>query len=978
MKGHSGFSHATALNAWLLHIFDVIHWPVFLGLFLAPLFGSLAFANGVPLQERASIPSSSTNFAKDIRTVDYSVAWWFLPPTPQPVTGTVLTSRASHTATLLPNGKVLVVGGTTDGVARLATSVVFDPTNSKQIPTSNTLTHARAWHSATMLPTGKVLVVGGATESTYFETPELYDPVLNSWSPAADELYGRSRKRHTSTLLPNGKVLVVGGENWSGWLNIADIYDPTTNSWTQAASMTTKRADHTATLLRNGKILVTGGVNLAGDVASAEIYDPGTDTWQPAGSLSTPRKGHTATLLPNGSVLVVGGTLVTSDVEIYQLSIYLGGSPWTSLPTTLVPTAYHTATLLPTGKVLIAGGSNSGGMLADSFLYDLASNDRIRANLRYPRSGHAATLLINGTVLATGGSSVAPVEFFAPQFTLNSTAAKSLSIARDSHTANLLPSGKVLVAGGVGSAVLASSELYDATLDTWSTAGSLSTARYGHTSTLLTNGQVLVVGGAGSDFYTLLPNAELYNSTANTWSSGGNLAVSRRNHTSTLLANGKVLVVGGNNGSLNSPFSSVELYDPATNAWTPAKPLSSGRSLHTATLLANGKVLVAGGRGASGALMSVELYEPGTNTWSAVASLNKARYGHTATLMPSGEVLVAYGEGIDTSGIPDLERYDPSTNRWQEFGTNLTLLIINGKNGYLSGHKATLLPNGDVFMGWQGSSYFTLLNTEVFYYTGTSSNLDFGIAHTETLLPNGKMLFVGGNKGSAQNTVNLVDVGMVPDANRQPTLTSVTDSLSGINVLQASGSGFRPNGEASGSASNNSATNYPLVQVRSIEGGQTLWLSADQNPMVPFTNTSFQSGSNLLTTFPDGYVFVTIFVDGIPSASQLSLLLQPPLAPGVPTIARLMPLNHGMRVFVTPPASNGSPPINGYVATCYGGGNSFSARSNTSPITITGLTNGISYTCYVRASNSMGDGTDSSTASKKAGSAGMPWLMLLI
>jgi hypothetical protein len=118
---------------------------------------------------------------------------------------------------------------------------------------------ARAHHTATLLPNGLVLVAAGYGSGggpLNDVSSQLYDPSANTWSPPSYMAYGRFG--HTATLLAGGKVLVAGGLGGT-ITNSAELYDPATGTWGAAAAMATARYFHTATALTSGKVLVAGG-----------------------------------------------------------------------------------------------------------------------------------------------------------------------------------------------------------------------------------------------------------------------------------------------------------------------------------------------------------------------------------------------------------------------------------------------------------------------------------------------------------------------------------------------------------------------------------------------------------------------------------------------------------------------------------------------------------------------------------------------
>jgi len=323
---------------------------------------------------------------------------------------------------------------------------------------------ARADSTATLLPNGQVLVVGGEDTSA-----ELYNPATGSWTTT-----GSMHTPHnaaSATLLPNGQVLVAGGSASVGPLASAELYNPATGIWTTTGSMHTARYQHTATLLQNGRVLVAGGYNeniSPPFLTSAELYNPSTGTWTTTGSLHTARIYDTMTLLTGGQVLVTGGYNTTSTINILasaELYNPVKGT-WTLTKSMLTARTGHAAALLASGQVLVVAGESSSSFLTSAELYNPATATwTSTGSLHAARDQHTATLLSNGQVLVAGGQNgtifIASAERYNPS-TGAWTTTGSLHTPRIEHTATLLPNGQVLVAGGLDSNYnyLTSAELY--------------------------------------------------------------------------------------------------------------------------------------------------------------------------------------------------------------------------------------------------------------------------------------------------------------------------------------------------------------------------------------------------------------------------------------------------------------------------------------------------------------------------------------
>ncbi len=192
--------------------------------------------------------------------------------------GAMREARYHHTATILPNRKVLVTGGhqlTGDGsTVALSSAELYDPASNSwakaprmRVPRDN--------HTATSLPDGRVLVVGGGTRTAGFEAgAETYDAAANSWSSAGR--LKEPRAFHATTLLPAGDVLAVGGLNDCGALSSAQIFSASSGRWRPARSLRTPRGQLRATAFRDGQVIVTGGATITGSIiSSSELFLPG-------------------------------------------------------------------------------------------------------------------------------------------------------------------------------------------------------------------------------------------------------------------------------------------------------------------------------------------------------------------------------------------------------------------------------------------------------------------------------------------------------------------------------------------------------------------------------------------------------------------------------------------------------------------------------------------------------------------------------
>jgi hypothetical protein len=327
--------------------------------------------------------------------------------------GNMTTSRYAHTASLLPNGSVLVAGGFDANGSGLSSAETYDPVSKTFTSTPAAMQMPRSFHTATVLNDGTVLLAGGGFNDD--SSAEIYDPVAGAFTLVPVNM-NMQRNSFTATLLPDGRVLLAGGsDNFNSNVTAtAEIYDPQTQTFVPTANtMNFPRCDHTATLLNSGKVLIAGGFSdtFGTAVLTGELFDPATGMFTMLGPMNNARGYHSASLLPDGTVLVAGGLEVVGDGFGDIVTVFHQGSELFDLSSNFIvgaslveARAAHTATQLGSGMVLAAGGFASLNSLASVELYDpVGQAFSETGGLAQARYFHTATRLNSGDVLITGG-----------------------------------------------------------------------------------------------------------------------------------------------------------------------------------------------------------------------------------------------------------------------------------------------------------------------------------------------------------------------------------------------------------------------------------------------------------------------------------------------------------------------------------------------------------------------------------------------
>jgi hypothetical protein len=282
------------------------------------------------------------------------------PPAPMSmIGGTLAVVRSGHTATLLADGKVLIVGGSGDTSAE-----IFDPASGMSVATGNT-NYARTGHTATTLSDGRVLIAGGGSASA-----EIYDPAAGTFANGPDMTTARSG--HTATAVGTS-VVISGGGSAS-----VEVFDGTT--FTAAGTLTESRTNHSAALMNDGRIFIAGGTGSD----TAEIYNPTDGTSVATGNpLAHQRAKAHLRVLPDGKVQIIGGNEDVS-MEVYDPAIDTIGAHVHLLPDT------DTCTGLRSGV--------RDSQTRAALFY--AGN----ADAAYDRTGHTITEVAGNRALVIGGT----------------------------------------------------------------------------------------------------------------------------------------------------------------------------------------------------------------------------------------------------------------------------------------------------------------------------------------------------------------------------------------------------------------------------------------------------------------------------------------------------------------------------------------------------------------------------------------------
>ena len=351
-------------------------------------------------------------------------------PTPRALSS----ARFGSSATVLGDGRVLIVGGATRGSPGLpdpssisALVDLYDPTaGTFGVFTGASGFSERIYHAAGPIPDGGVIFAGGLGK--FGPLDDIY--VIDETQSAAVGKLPSPRWAAATTSLSDGTLVLIGGYTSADGMGAGTLATDAVlvapNGSTTSVPMPAPRAFAVATLLKDGTILVSGGVDTTGTLDSGLLFDPNAKSFSmlsPTGdgraAMQTPRTSHTAVAVPSGDVFIYGGNDGHESVGNFELYSPDAGGFVDTHVFNLIPRERQSATALGDGTVVLAGGETSPQLMAnpsavlDPLVYHPAATgdsgvleDDFADSTA--RAEATVTALIDGSVLYVGGGVADP------------------------------------------------------------------------------------------------------------------------------------------------------------------------------------------------------------------------------------------------------------------------------------------------------------------------------------------------------------------------------------------------------------------------------------------------------------------------------------------------------------------------------------------------------------------------------------------
>jgi hypothetical protein len=902
-------------------------------------------------------------------------------------TGNMKAARNHHSATLLPNGKVLIAGGWNNINTFLSSAELYDPTAGTFTLSNGNLIYPRECHTSTLLTNGKVLIAGGWNDIDFFASALLYDPGTDLFTSTNGNMT-TPRVYHTATLLPNGQVLIAGGFNTS-FLSSAEIYDPPTNTYFATAGMATARAYHTATLLTNGKVLMAGGQNSA-TLSSAELYNQGvgfSDSARPvitgattAIDLSVSGSGFTG--ISEGST----GSSNSSATNYPLVQLRRVDNEQTGFVRT-DPGANWSASSVSTSNTALAGWPN-GNYLATVYANGIPSLSSV-IMLAAPDAPN------NGS--ATNENAQTTVSFDAPVFNGSSAITGYTVTCNPGNLTGSAGNSPITITG------LTNSTTYTCTVTASNSFGT-SPASGAFNSTPQKSSQSITFTPPGAQTFGTTPTLAAYAVATSA------LPVSFTSITPsicTVTTDGVLAFATAGTCTIDADQAGNAYFSPApqvhqditVNAVTPDAPITvtatGGNTQATVSFSPSGS---NGGSAITGyTVTSIPAGgidgNAGTTALSHIMTglTNGATYTFTVTATNSVGTGSASGNSgpVTPQGVQTITFTPPAI---LNFGTT-PLLTASADSGLLvsiasatpgvctiTNDVLTLVSPGTCTLyadqaGNAGFSPAPQMHRDITVNAVTPDAPTIGTAFGGNALA--MITFSAPGNGGSAITGYTVTSNPSGGTDSNAGTTGLSHFVTGLtNGTTYTFSVTAANAVGTGSASGISNPVTPQgVQtitftppaILSFGTSPLLTASSDSGLVVSLASATpivCSINNNFLTLQTTGTCTISADQAGnaiYSAASQVRRdITVNAVAPGVPTITAAVSGNAQATITFSAPGSNGGSTITGYTVTSSPG--NFTASGSSSPITVTGLTNGDTYTFTVTATNSAGTGLPSDSS----------------
>lgn len=224
--------------------------------------------------------------------------------------------RYLHTATLLPNGDILVIGGYKEYGTSPVSEIELIDSKTYHSKIIGYLNQARAGHQSILIDNSHLMIVGGTNQSP-LSSVEVFD--LTQWVVSSVLYMNDSRSDFSSVILPNKDIIFLGG--YGSGMGSIEKFDSKHNQFIKIGNLSKARFIHQSLLLPDNTILTVGGFDGTDSLSEAEVFHLDSGIAEPINSMSRDRDGFRMTLLPTGKVLILAGAdmgIITNSVESYD------------------------------------------------------------------------------------------------------------------------------------------------------------------------------------------------------------------------------------------------------------------------------------------------------------------------------------------------------------------------------------------------------------------------------------------------------------------------------------------------------------------------------------------------------------------------------------------------------------------------------------------------------------------------------------